>query len=301
VYFGAYDGKVYAVHADTGEIVWINCTADWVGSSPAIVPNKKMLVIGFEYSLPGSKGATVALSLETGDVLWEYKMQAFTHASPLYIEASDSIVIGGNEGKLYCLNAVDGTLRWSYETEGGQTYVGHSGFSRGDIKLSPSYDEQTDTIAFSSYDGHMYMVHAKDGKYIRRFQTERSDTSVPISIYGKPIFTNTAVIFAALDRHVYCYNKHSGELCWKFETEGRIFSSPVQYGESIFVGANDGALYELEVKTGRLLSKYFIPDRIVSPVVIEATDGRVRAFIITNSTHLYCLELDGVYNKFQHE
>jgi len=301
VYFGAYDGKVYAVEADTGEVVWINCAADWVGSSPAVIATKNMLVIGLEYSLAAHRGATVALDLTTGEILWEYKMQAFTHASPLYIEESDSIVIGGNEGKLYCLDASTGTLHWSYETEGGQKYVGNAGFSAGDIKLSPAYDVKTDTIAFSSYDGHMYMVQAKNGAYIRRFQTERSPTSVPISIYGKPIFTSTYVVFAALDRHVYCYDKYTGDACWKFETSGRIFASPVQYGESLFIGSNDGAIYELDIQTGVLRSKHFLPDRIVSPVVIEATDAGVRMFVITNGTHVYCLSLVDATKKFQNE
>lgn len=295
VYFGAYDGKVYALKQNTGDVLWMYSAAEWVGSSPAVVVEHNMLVIGVEYALPGNRGATVALQLDSGEQVWHFSMQALTHASPLYVPEHQAIAIGGNEGVLYFLDIKTGSIRWTAETEGGKSYLGDSGFSRGDIKLSPAYDAETDTFAISSYDGHVYQLRAMDGSFLRRFHTEHADTGIRIAVYGRPIYTKHNIIFGALDRRVYCYNKQTGEAVWQFETAGRIFASPVTHDGVVYIGSNDGVLYALREADGHLLAKYFLADRIVNPIVIDVSDTKfLSVIVITNQTQVYSLVLPAI-------
>ena len=286
---GAYDGKLYAVDTKTGASVWTSIAAEWIGASPAVATKHDLVVVGLEHALVGARGSIAAFNFETGELRWEFPMPALTHASPLYIAEHDIIVCGGNEGVLYCLAAETGALLWSFETGGGATYNYLYGYSGGDIKLAPAYDRATDTIAFSSMDGHVYTLNRSDGTCLDRFATELTDTDVRIGIYGAPVFTKSHLVFGALDRRIYCYNTSDSSLAWSFETSGRIFATPVCIDGYVFIGANDGALYQLEEKTGRLVSKNIFSDRIVSKIAIEQTEDGYQVYVATDDASLHAL------------
>jgi len=46
--FGAYNGYLYRIKADTGRVIWKKKIADWIGSSPCLFEDK--IIIGTEYA-----------------------------------------------------------------------------------------------------------------------------------------------------------------------------------------------------------------------------------------------------------
>lgn len=289
VYFGAYDGVVYALNIYDGSVVWTFAEAEWVGSSPCVVENKGLLYIGLEYNMPQQKGSIIALNSKTGERKWEFPMSALTHASPIYVAEQNRIYVGGNEGVMYALDADTGELDWKFETKGGSRYLGQGGFSPGDIKLMPVYDKDTETIAFSSMDGRVYVLNALEGNQKFVFETDVDGTKVLAGIYGEPIFTEQYIIFAALDKYVYCYDKYTGKLVWSVATSARIFSSPRLLQGMVLVGSNDGFLYVIDEEQGTVEKKYSFPDRIVCPVTIEVKEDKTLLLVMTNTTSVYCI------------
>ncbi len=51
---------------------------------------------------------------------------------------------------------------------------------------------------------------------------------------------------------------------WKFKTDGRVFSSPIAWNQTVYVGSDDGNLYALNMRNGSLAWKFSTGDRIRS-------------------------------------
>ncbi len=50
---------------------------------------------------------------------------------------------------------------------------------------------------------------------------------------------------------VHCLSAATGKEIWSFTTRARVESSPLILGSRVFVGSNDGLLYELDLATGK--------------------------------------------------
>ena len=289
VLFGSYDGKLYAVSSITGALKWIYTDCEYIGSSPSIASELNLVFVGLEHSLLGERGSIVALDINTGEKKWEYRTPAFTHSSPLYIPETQEVCIGGNEGVLRMFDAQTGTLKWQFETEGGATYSGIAGFSKGDIKLSPAYDENNDTITCCSMDGWLYVLERSTGTLRYRIPSEKTETNYRIGIFNQPLITEKYILFGGLDKHVYCCEKESGSLVWRFATAGRIFASPIKVHEQIFIGSNDGGLYEINIETGELLSRTQFSERLTNKCVYDILKDTL--YVFTHGNQLYSLSL----------
>lgn len=292
VYFGSYDGKLYALDVRTGVPKWVYHEAEWIGSSPAVAADVGLVFVGLEHGLDGKRGSLAAVALESGKERWRVDMAAYTHASPLYIGVHHTVVCGGNDGILRAHNAENGSLLWQFQTEGGRTYDGISGFSQGDIKSAPVYDEATDSILFCATDGWCYSLARTDGTLRFRVHTEQLDTTARAGIYGAPHVADNRVFFGGTDKKIYCVRADTGQPVWQFETNGRIFATPVTVGDKVFVGSNDGTLYELSAADGAVRSKTLFSERITNPVVYD--HARNALFLTTHTNQLYRLSLTHV-------
>lgn len=290
VYFGSYDGRLQALCAKTGRVVWVKIMADSIGSSPVLAVEKNVLYIGLEFAGLSEHGGIAAVDLTTGAIKWKQRFPAFTHATPLYVAEHNQVFIGGNEGIVYALHADTGEIIWKFKTEGGQFYVA-GGFSQGDIKLAPVYDRESDQLAVSSMDGHVYVLERASGALRYRTSPVNSDISVPIGIWAQPVFSDDYIIYAGLDKIVYCFDKMTGELIWRFETYGRIFATPVVKNTFVYIGSNDGCLYKLHLTTGACVARYQFWDRLVCPVVFDK-DIDNQVYLLTGSTSLLSVTLD---------
>ena len=265
VYFGAYDGKVYALDTQTGKKRWSYDDADWIGSSPALAPHLNLIYIGLEFGLWRKRGGIAGLDMKTGKLVWSATHQELTHASPLYIPEEELVVIGSNDGVLYAYDANSGAERWRFAT-------------RGDIKMRAAYDANHKTILCASMDGSLYAISAKDGMPLHAYETGAG-------IYGSPVVADDTVYVASLDKCVYAIDLTNWSVRWIFETGGRIFSSPVLADESLWIGSNDGRLYEVELSTGKLRTFFQATERIVSPILVQ----NKTLYVPTVANEIYCL------------
>lgn len=104
VYFGARDGRTYAVEASSGALVWETPdAAPWFVTSPALQDG--ILYAG------NSDGLYVhALDALTGEELWRTPTGQRVFSSPAV--AGDALFVGNQGGRFMKLSAADGRVEW---------------------------------------------------------------------------------------------------------------------------------------------------------------------------------------------
>lgn len=266
VYFGAYDGRMYALDAKTGKTIWTYDDADWIGSSPDIAADLGIVFVGLEFGLWKKRGGIAAFDLKTGAMRWVAYHKELTHGSPLYIEKESMVVIGSNDGVLYAYDAKSGIARWKFQTE-------------GDIKTRPVYDTERRAIIFGSMDGRLYVLSALDGTPL--FAREVGP------IYSIPLVYQDTVYMASLDKCIYAIDCTTWKDRWVYETGGRIFASPVIAEGSLWIGSNDGRLYELDPASGTVKNFFQATERIINKIAYDSAEKRF--FVPTQTNEIYCL------------
>lgn len=268
VFFGSYDGNLYALDAKTGKKKWLFMEADWIGSSPDISPELKLLFVGLEFGLIKKRGGIAALHIETGEKVWEYILPELTHSSPLYIPSRKEVIIGSNNGAVYLFNAKNGKLLWTFKTN-------------GEVKESFAYDEKRKLVLFGSFDGKLYALDVKDGLVAFTYETKAG-------IYSTSLVSENSVYIASLDKRLYKINLDSGEMEWMFATSGRIFASPLGIDGYIYIGSNDGRFYKIDSKTGKAVGILQVTERVTNKVAYNSETKRI--FLPTFANEIYCLK-----------
>jgi outer membrane protein assembly factor BamB len=80
----------------------------------------------------------------------------------------------------------------------------------------------------------------------------------------------------------------TGNKIWSFETKTRIFASPRILNGSLFVGANDARMYEINPENGKLLNSFQVTERITNPVLMNPETGVL--FLQTYANEVFCLK-----------
>lgn len=281
VYFGAYDGNLYALDAETGKRKWVFMEADWIGSSPCVSEKLGQVYVGLEFGLFKKRGGVVAVDRKTGEKVWEYRSEALTHGSPAYSEKYNVVCCGSNDKIMHVLNAKTGKLIWKFETI-------------CEIKHAPLIDEKRGLIIFGGIGwgidneekSKIYVCDIRSGKLKYTYD------EINFGIYSIPIIFNDLVIITSIDKCVHAFNINNGKQVWKFNTGTRIFSSPViiRWGENVdrlYVGSNNGRLYELDPLTGVATSITIVTERITNKVAYDKE--RKIVFLPTFANEIYAL------------
>jgi outer membrane protein assembly factor BamB len=233
VYFGAGDGNVYALNAETGAFVWKAS-----GYGPAVAE-------GAVYVM-SSDAFLDALNGKTGAQVWSYNIQIpaevpVVSGGTVYVTAEtvagyDSFALNASTGFLYWRSFI-----WSNPglgppaVAGGVLYVGASGGSSGPDLLALSY-----------------------GSVLWQY---------PIEVASSPAVVNGVVYAGSADDNVYALDENTGALLWKYSTAGSVNSSPAVAGGVAYAGSEDGNVYALNASTGALIWKHSVGYFAASPAV----------------------------------
>lgn len=162
--FGDDKGYVHCIGTKDGLGMWKFKTDESVMASP-LVYNEKVFVGSYDSSY-------YSIDLNKGTKLWSRNLETklFT-GSTLFNDST--VVFGGVDGNLYCLNTRDGSLKWKFHTEGVITST---------PLTSGKY------IYFTSYDRNVYCVDGTEGKQHWKYEMEGKGKTSPV-IWKDMLFT----------------------------------------------------------------------------------------------------------------
>jgi outer membrane protein assembly factor BamB len=230
VFFGAYDGFVYCVEAQSGRVAWETRLGQWVGSSPALDRDRERIVIGVEYGEAG--GSLISLDARTGRPIWELQAGHYIHSSPVVDPARGQVIVGANDYALYAADAEDGSLRWKVVTG-------------GEVKGDPVLDAEGRCFA-GSFDGHLYALDAASGDLLWKRQIGKR-------LQFRPLIVDDLVIAGGSASRLVAMDRATGAVRWMATTGGAIVGGAAVWGDRIAVGSTDGKLYLLDKATGQHL------------------------------------------------
>jgi outer membrane protein assembly factor BamB len=191
VYVGDWSGKVYALKAKSGRVVWTYQTGDKVKDGMAYAGGRVYF---------GSYDSHVyALNARTGKLVWKAGAQQRLGATGRFYStpavAYGRVYIGGTDGKMYSFGATSGKLRWSHGT-GSYVYASPAVWNR--------------RVYAGSYDGTFYSFDAATGDVRWQFKT-----AGPIS--GSAVVINGVVYVACFGGRTYGLDARTGKLLWVFK------------------------------------------------------------------------------------
>jgi len=107
VYFGSWDGNVYALDISTGKKKWTFNTGWGIDTTPTISDN--LVYVG------SNDNIFYALDKDNGELIWFYNCKSAIHSSPTVY--GEFVFFGSDDGRLYALNKTNGDLEWDFIPE----------------------------------------------------------------------------------------------------------------------------------------------------------------------------------------
>ena len=264
---------------------------------------------------PCHTGISSFYAPSTNNILWKTGSTGNVVFSPAI--ADGKVYFGGCGGFMYCLDAGDGTFKWSQNFGGclcsspavasvggilsvyfGQginitccnansgvvlwTYLTGSG---SPICSSPTIDGGY--LYIGAPDGKVYCLDAATGKKNWIVQTGWPIYYSSPAVYGGKVYINIA-------GRVFCLDAANGNLLWVKIYGGTTDTSPAISNNRLYVGDANGRLYCLDIANkGNILWNYQTGDTISSsPAIARTNIGRNMVIFGSDDDKVYCLDAD---------
>jgi outer membrane protein assembly factor BamB/predicted phosphodiesterase len=279
VYAVDIGGRVYALDANTGQLIWYHDLGEyperWIFSAPTV--KEGILYVG-------SSAHFAALNAATGDSVWTntdgYDWIS-SYASPAL--GRGKVLMGAvwlefdnKYGSLYAMSGKNGVREWSKEVLG--------------MHGSPTVTD--DRAYYTDTKGNFAAIALDDGHTLWEHQMESAWSPVTPAISGRWIVVGSGT------GTVYCFDAKSHKILWQFESGKSVYrmspyqkdfsallSSPTIAGHVVYIGSSDGHLYALDIKTGERLWAHDFGVPVLSTPAISGNmlfvgtyDGQVYAF-----------------------
>lgn len=182
-----------------------------------------------------------------GEIMWQYSAGGGIVSSPIIYDGK--LIVGCDNGKIYCLNATTGAVVWAYQSE-------------DKIQSSPFvYD---DKIYVGNSMAKLICVDVNTGELVWEFQAGGK-------IFSSPIVVDDEVYFGSYDKKLYCLDSRSGMKYWEFTTSDMIRSSPSYIDGQVLIGNKAGMLYCINAVTGEKIWQYSANGEIIVAPSITST------------------------------
>lgn len=133
IYIPSYDGALYALKRQGGEVVW---RFDAGGSKSVVVDDQSLF-------LPSSEGSIYSLQKNSGKMNWKFQLD---HGTPTNLVVTDKYIIAGSSYQyLYVLDKLTGKGLYRFNVGYGSGFAG-----------APAFDPATQKLYILSGAGNLY-------------------------------------------------------------------------------------------------------------------------------------------------
>lgn len=263
VYFGSDAGFFWCLDAVTGAELWkiraVSPGHKNIFSSPALYDGK---VFFGSYD-----GNVYCLDCETGKEIWRYIYADWVGSSPALAPDLGLLFIGfefaveGKRGSIAALNINTGELVWEFQNK---RYT----------HASPAYWAERELVACGSNDNEMFLLEARTGKMLWRFETEaladKTQAKVATdkgSIRHAPAFDKkrNQLITGCANGFIYIIDVDTGLEVWSVKTANTVYTVPLVVGDVAFIGSTDKYMYVLDLEKQVVKKKLFTASKIFGP------------------------------------
>ncbi|MBM4075306.1 MAG: serine/threonine protein kinase [Planctomycetes bacterium] len=307
VFVPCLSGELVCLKRKTGEKVWGYKTVENVDKN-SFAPGFKSSpsVVGDSIYLGDEEGTFHAIDRTTGKGRWKFPTGGEIYSSAAVLDGK--VIFGSYDNSLYCLNEADGSRVWKFETQGyvhcAPAIAGGMAFIAGCDEHLRGIDVATgqqkvelpletyliaspavvgDILYVGTYGSEVVAVNWKKREILWRYSAGQGE----FPFHSSAAVTEKQVVIGGRDKLVHGIDREKGTKLWTFPTRAKVDSSPVIVGDRVFIGSNDGNLYELGLTDGKERWKHNAGKPIsgapavgegVLVVGSESRDGKVYCF-----------------------
>lgn len=270
VYFGAADGNLYCINAETGTFKWAYQMRGGIRCPPVI--DDGVVYVGAD------DNSLYAIDAESGDSVWSKPFTVKDDISIGVAVGSGMIVFASMEGNLYFISANGAKLRQMVRLPSSPT------------KSSPVILDNTAIFAVGSL-MRGYTIRSGQFRWSINLQSEVAAT---------PAVSGSDIYVPCRDKKIYAYTFTGRQLILKWvkpaELDAIPMSSPVVAGDTLFVTGARGVVAGFSTVDGALKWRYVISPSPITTPGVDFTDA-ASSPTIANGT-LTVLTEDGVLHCF---
>lgn len=227
LYIGCSDGVIYALNAETGDVLYQYKTEDKIWGTPTLADNT--LYIGsFDKNL-------YALDADDLTLKWMFTTEGSIFTKPLV--ENGTVYIGSFDRYLYALNAIDGTLKWKYMAD--------NWFWSQPVIVNG-------TLYAGCLNGFVYVLDPATGAEVAQ------PINLKSALASTPVIYENYIIFAAHEGFVYKIDLDTLAPLLIASFESTIDGPLTLHEAIIYLQTTDAVLQRVDASTGALLPPIYL-------------------------------------------
>jgi outer membrane protein assembly factor BamB len=253
VIFVSYDGRIYAINADSGSTVWTYTAGEPVALDPKMPDSDTVAVSTVN-------GTVILVSAQSGLLAGSFKLPG----KATVFEAGEGKIFAGIGNSVVALDR-KGAALWNSTLP---KPPGQLGYSSGRLYFTSA--------------GKLHSIDTATGRAAWAADAEDSFLSQP-SEYGNTVY------FGATDGKLYAIDRQSGLARWTYATGGWIMSPPFSDGSAVYFVSNDRSLYALSTE-GKLKFKFAAGEGSWGRPALYESQGRTLVVFSSNEGKAYAVD-----------
>ncbi len=276
LYAGTERAELYALKASRGVIRWKAETTGAIRRQP--------LISGDAVYVVTEEDVVEAFARTDGSVLWRYERErdegflVAGHAGLTLLEGG-SLVTAFNDGRVVCLDALDGRVKWERDTslDVPVTDAGRPRYT--DVDTTPAL--VGGTLFVASFGAGLYALDPRNGSVLFRDPDWTGVTGLAAADDG------VGLIIVSADLGVAYYQPSTKSARWVRPAQRGSLGVPSVAHGMIVLGESKGSLLAIEQATGDELSRIDAGHGFVAGTAV----GAGRAFVVTNGGTLLAMRV----------
>jgi len=187
------------------------------------------------------------------------------------VQEGDIVIFADEAGMIYGLDAVSGTKKWEFKTEG---------------KIFSTPAVSGDYVVVGSSDNNIYCLNPENGKLRWKFPCAKS-------VLGSANIFKETVYIGASDGVFRAINLKTGKLVWEYDKmKSFVVSRPFVDKDQVVLGDWGNCLYSFSPKNGKVQWIWKTPKSVrnYSPAQVWPVKSKGKIFIVTPDRISYAID-----------